>query len=50
MEEIKGTEIVEDVVASETAETSTQNDEKNERTDIFQWANLTDGVKNELDV
>ena len=49
MEEIKGTEIVEDV-ASETAETSTQNDEKNERTDIFQWANLTDGVKNELDV
>lgn len=50
MEEIKGTEIVEDVVASETTETSTQNDEKNERTDIFQWANLTDGVKNELDV
>ena len=50
MEEIKGTEIVEDVVASETAETATQNDEKNERTDIFQWANLTDGVKNELDV
>ena len=50
MEEIKGTEIVENVVASETAETSTQNDEKNERTDIFQWANLTDGVKNELDV
>ena len=50
MEEIKGTEIVEDVVASEAAETATQNDEKNERTDIFQWANLTDGVKNELDV
>ena len=50
MEEIKGTEIVEDVVVIETAETSTQNDEKNERTDIFQWANLTDGVKNELDV
>ena len=50
MEEIKGTEIVEDVVGIETAETSTQNDEKNERTDIFQWANLTDGVKNELDV
>ena len=50
MEEIKGTEIVENVIASETAETSTQNDEKNERTDIFQWANLTDGVKNELDV
>lgn len=50
MEEIKGTEIVEDVVVSETAEASTQNDEKNERTDIFQWANLTDGVKNELDV
>ncbi len=50
MEEIKGTEIVEDVVAIETDETSTQNDEKNERTDIFQWANLTDGVKNELDV
>lgn len=47
MEEIKGTEIVEDVVVSET---SAQNEEKNERTDIFQWANLTDGVKNELDV
>ena len=24
--------------------------EKDESTDIFQWANLTDGIKNELDV
>ena len=50
MEEIKGTEIVENVVASEKTEATIQNDEKNERIDIFQWANLTDGIKNELDV
>lgn len=42
MEEIKGTENV---------EASTQGGAKQEeRTDIFQWANLTDGIKNELDV
>lgn len=42
MEEIKGTE---------NAEASAQGEAKQEeRTDIFQWANLTDGIKNELDV
>lgn len=42
MEEIKGTENLE---ASDQGETKQE-----ERTDIFQWANLTDGIKNELDV
>ena len=42
MEEIKGTE---------NAEASAQGEAKQEgRTNIFQWANLTDGIKNELDV
>lgn len=42
MEEIKGTE---------NAEASAQGEAKQEeRTDIFQWANLTDGIRNELDV
>ena len=42
MEEIKGTE---------NAEATAQGEAKQEeRTDIFQWANLTDGIKNELDV
>ena len=42
MEEIKGTE---------NAEASAQGEAKQEeRTDIFQWANLTAGIKNELDV
>lgn len=42
MEEIKGTENVEASAQGEA--------KQEERTDIFQWANLTDGIKNELDV
>ena len=42
MEEIKGTENVEASAQGEA--------KQEERTDIFQWASLTDGIKNELDV
>lgn len=42
MNEIKGIE--------KTENTTEMNNDKNKPTDIFQWANLTDGIKNELDV
>lgn len=42
---------MEDIKGTENVEASAQGEAKQkERTDIFQWANLTDGIKNELDV